>query len=262
MIAVSSMAIAIVGFLVWAHHMFTSGMNPLLRIPFMITSMVVAVPTGVKIFGWLGTIWGGKLRFTTANTFALSFIALFVIGGLSGIFLASVPIDIHVQDTYFVVAHLHYVLFGGSVMAIFAGLYFWFPKITGKMLDERLGQLHFWLTFIGFNITFWPQHVLGLEGMPRRVYTYAQPEFQPWNLVSTIGAIMLAVSAIPFFINAIRSLIKGKEAGPNPWRALGLEWTLSSPPPTHNYPVLPVVTRDSYGYGEVTIPAPSAPGGN
>jgi cytochrome c oxidase subunit I len=262
LIAISSLAIAIVGFLVWAHHMFTSGMNPLLRIPFMVTSMIVAVPTGVKIFGWLGTIWGGKLRFTTANIFALAFISLFVIGGLSGIFLASVPIDIHVQDTYFVVAHLHYVLFGGSVMAIYAGLYYWFPKITGKMLDEKLGQLHFWLTFIGFNITFLPQHVLGLDGMPRRVFTYAQPEFQPLNLVSTIGAIMLAVSTLPFVINVVRSLVKGKQAGPNPWRALGLEWTLSSPPPIHNYPAPPVVTRDSYGYGEAIPPAPGVPGGN
>jgi cytochrome c oxidase subunit I len=254
MIAISSLAIAIVGFLVWAHHMFTSGMNPLLRVPFMVTSMIVAVPTGVKIFGWLGTIWGGKLRFTTSNIFALAFIAMFVIGGLSGIFLASVPIDIHVQDTYFVVAHLHYVLFGGSVMAIYAGLYYWFPKITGKMLNERLGQLHFWMTFIGFNITFWPQHVLGLEGMPRRVYTYAQPEFQSFNLVSTIGAILMAISTLPFLINVVRSLVKGKEAGPNPWRALGLEWTVSSPPPIHNFPVPPIVTRDSYGYGEVPIP--------
>jgi cytochrome c oxidase subunit 1 len=262
MIAVSSMAIAIVGFLVWAHHMFTSGMDPFLRIPFMVTSMIIAVPTGIKIFGWLGTIWGGKLRFTTSNMFALAFIALFVIGGLSGIFLASIPIDIHVQDTYFVVAHLHYVLFGGSVMAIYSGLYFWFPKITGKMLDERLGQLHFWLTFFGFNITFLPQHVLGLDGMPRRVFTYPQPEFQPLNLVSTVGAVMLAVSVVPFLINAVRSYMRGREAGPNPWRALGLEWTVSSPPPAHNYPVPPVVTRDSYGYGEVILPAPSAPGGN
>jgi cytochrome c oxidase subunit 1 len=262
MIAVSSLAIAIVGFLVWAHHMFTSGMNPFLRIPFMVTSMIVAVPTGVKIFGWLGTIWGGKLRFTTSNIFALAFISMFVIGGLSGIFLASVPIDIHVQDTYFVVAHLHYVLFGGSVMSIYSGLYYWFPKITGKMLDERLGQLHFWLTFIGFNITFLPQHVLGLDGMPRRVYTYAQPEFQPLNLISTIGAMMLAVSTLPFIINAVISLMKGRRAGPNPWRALGLEWTVSSPPPIHNFPAPPVVTRDSYGYGEVAIPAPSVSGGN
>jgi cytochrome c oxidase subunit I len=147
-------------------------------------------------------------------------------------------------------------------MSIYAGLYYWFPKITGKMLDERLGQLHFWLPFIGFNITFLPQHVLGLDGMPRRVYTYAQPEFQPLNLISTVGAMMLAVSTLPLVVNILLSLWKGRQAGPNPWRALGLEWTVSSPPPTHNFPVPPVVTRDPYGYGEVIIPAPSVSGGN
>jgi cytochrome c oxidase subunit 1 len=255
LIAFSSMAIAIFGFLVWAHHMFTSGMDPFLRVPFMITSMIIAVPTGVKIFSWLGTIWGGKLRFTTAMAFAVAFIAMFVIGGLSGIFLASVPIDIHVQDTYFVVAHLHYVLFGGSVMALFAGIYFWFPKITGRMLDERLGQVHFWLTFLGFNLTFFPQHIAGLQGMPRRVFTYA-PEFTALNLMSTIGSFFVAIAVLPFLFNALRSLRSGKVAGPNPWRAFGLEWTLSSPPPVHNFPAPPVVDGDPYGYGERPIPSP------
>jgi len=269
LIAFSSLAIGIFGFLVWAHHMFVSGMDPLLRIPFMLTSMVIAVPTGVKIFSWLATVWGGKLRFTTAAMFALGFISLFVVGGLSGIFLASVPIDIHVQATYFVVAHLHYVLFGGSVMALYAGLYFWYPKITGRMLNERLGQLHFWLNFFGFNITFLPMHQLGLEGMPRRVATYATtPEFAPLNLVATIGAILLAISTLPFIWNALVSLKRGKVAGPNPWRALSLEWTIPSPPPVHNYPVPPVVDSDPYGYGERIIPpvqpasAPGVPGGN
>ncbi len=251
LIAASSLGIGIFGFLVWAHHMFTSGMDPLLRIPFMITSMIIAVPTGVKIFSWLATIWGGKLRFTTSMMFALAFISLFLIGGLSGIFLASVPIDIHVQDTYFVVAHLHYVLFGGSVLALYAGLYYWFPKITGRMLNEKLGQLHFWLNFIGFNLTFLPQHTLGLDGMPRRVADYA-PEFAGLNLVSTIGAFLLAASTIPFIINALVSLKQGAVAGANPWRALGLEWTLSSPPPIYNFPTPPEVDADSYGYGERT----------
>jgi cytochrome c oxidase subunit I len=255
LIAFSSMAIAIFGFLVWAHHMFTSGMDPFLRVPFMITSMIIAVPTGVKIFSWLGTIWGGKLRFTTSMTFAVAFISMFVIGGLSGIFLASVPIDIHVQDTYFVVAHLHYVLFGGSVMALFAGIYYWFPKITGRMLDERLGQVHFWLTFLGFNLTFFPQHFAGLQGMPRRVFTYA-PEFTALNLMSTIGSFCLAIAVLPFLFNALRSLARGRVAGPNPWRAFGLEWTLSSPPPVHNFPTPPVVDGDPYGYGERPIPGP------
>ena len=261
LIAFSSMAIAIFGFLVWAHHMFTSGMDPFLRVPFMITSMIIAVPTGVKIFSWLGTIWGGKLRFTTSMMFALACIAMFVIGGLSGIFLASVPIDIHVQDTYFVVAHLHYVLFGGSVMALFAGVYYWFPKITGRMLDERLGQVHFWLTFLGFNLTFFPQHIAGLQGMPRRVFTYA-PEFTALNLMSTLGSFLLAIAILPFLFNALRSLARGKVAGPNPWRAFGLEWTLSSPPPVHNFPTPPVVDGDPYGYGERPIPGPvGAPAG-
>jgi cytochrome c oxidase subunit 1 len=257
LIAFSSLAIAIFGFLVWAHHMFTSGMDPLLRVPFMVTSMIIAVPTGVKIFSWLATIWGGRVRFTTSNLFALAFISMFVIGGLSGVFLASVPIDIHVQDTYFVVAHLHYVLFGGSVMAAYAGLYYWYPKITGRLLDERLGKLHFWMTFIGFNITFLPMHTLGLQGMPRRVADYA-PEFQPLNLVATIGSFLLATGTLPFLLNAVVSAFRGKVAGPNPWRALGLEWTLSSPPPIHNYPTPPVVEGDSYGYGEQTTPVRSA----
>jgi cytochrome c oxidase subunit 1 len=176
-----------------------------------------------------------------------------------------------VQDTYFVVAHLHYVLFGGSVMALFAGIYFWFPKITGRMLDERLGQVHFWLTFLGFNLTFFPQHFAGLQGMPRRVFTYA-PEFTALNLMSTIGSFFVAIAVLPFLFNALRSLWRGKVAGPNPWRAFGLEWTLSSPPPIHNFPTPPVVDGDPYGYGERPIPAPidapapvpipSASGGN
>jgi cytochrome c oxidase subunit 1 len=257
LIAFSSLAIGIFGFLVWAHHMFTSGMDPFLRVPFMITSMIIAVPTGVKIFSWLATIWGGKLRFTTSMMFALGFISLFLIGGLSGIFVASVPIDIHVQDTYFVVAHLHYVLFGGSVMALYAGLYFWYPKITGRMLSERLGQLHFWLNFIGFNLAFLPMHQMGLEGMPRRVADY-DPQFAGLNMVATVGALLLAVSTVPFIVNALVSLKRGEVAGPNPWRALSLEWTVSSPPPIHNFPTPPVVDSDPYGYGERSIP-PSQP---
>lgn len=254
LIAVSSLAIAIFGFLVWAHHMFTSGMDPLLRIPFMITSMIIAVPTGVKIFSWLATIWGGKLRFTTSMLFAFAFISQFVVGGLSGVFLASVPIDIHVQDTYFVVAHLHYVLFGGSVTALYAGLYYWLPKITGRMLSEKLGQLHFWLNFIGFNMTFLPQHTLGLDGMPRRVADF-DPAFTTLNLVSTVGAMLIATSTFPFIANVLISLRKGALAGANPWRAFGLEWTTTSPPPTHNFPTPPEVDSDPYGYGERPVPA-------
>jgi cytochrome c oxidase subunit I len=257
MIAFSSLAIAVAGFLVWAHHMFTSGMNPMLRVPFMLTSMVIAVPTGVKIFSWLGTIAGGKLRLTTAMTFALAFIAMFVIGGLSGIFLAAIPTDIQMQDTYFVVAHLHYVLFGGSTMAIFAAIYFWYPKMTGRMLNEKLGQVHFWMIFVGFNLTFLVQHYLGMQGMARRIFTYP-PEFATGNLISSLGAFLLAVGMLPFIYNALVSLRKGAIAGPNPWRALTLEWTLPSPPPIHNFPETPVVTGDPYGYGRKLPPAPPA----
>src|SRR5690606_25972824 len=170
-IALSSRAIAIVGFTVWAHHMFTS-LTPELRIPFMITSMIIAVPTGIKIFSWLGTIWAGKIRFTSAMLFALGFLSMFVIGGISGVMLAAVPVDIHVHDTYFVVSHFHFVLYGGSVFLIFGGLYHWFPKITGRKLDERLGKLHFWVTYFSFFFTFFPQHIAGLQGMPRRIAVY------------------------------------------------------------------------------------------
>ncbi len=206
-------------------------------------------------FSWLATIWGGRIRFTTSMLFASSFIAMFVIGGLSGVFLASIPIDIDVQDSYFVVAHLHYVLFGGTVQAVFAGLYFWFPKITGRMLNERLGKLHFWITFIGFNLTFLPQHWLGLEGMPRRVFTYP-PEFAMANLISSIGAFVLGIAVLPFLANILISLRTGKLAGANPWRSLTLEWTLPSPPPIHNFPQPPVVVGDPYGYGRKQPPQP------
>ena len=167
------MAILVLGFSVWAHHMFVAGMAGWLRVPMMVTSMVIAVPTGIKIFSWLATMWEGRIHFTTPMLFALGFLSMFVIGGLSGIYLASVPIDIHASDTYFIVAHIHYVLFGGSVFTIFAGIYYWFPKMTGRMYNERLGKLHFWLTFIGFNLTFFPMHYIGLQGMPRRVADYA-----------------------------------------------------------------------------------------
>ncbi len=173
LMALSLMAILVLGFSVWAHHMFVAGMAPWLRVPMMVTSMIIAVPTGIKVFSWLATMWEGKLHFRTPMLFALGFLSMFVLGGLSGIFLASVPIDIAASDTYFIVAHIHYVLFGGSVFTIFAGIYYWFPKMTGRMYNERLGKLHFWLTFIGFNGTFFPMHWVGLQGMPRRVADYA-----------------------------------------------------------------------------------------
>ncbi len=248
-IAISSMAISILGLTVWAHHMFTSGMNPALRIPFMIASMIIAVPTGIKIFSWLATIWEGKIRFNTPMLFALGFISLFLIGGITGIFLAAIPIDLHVHDTYFVVAHMHFVLFGGSVSAVYAALYYWFPKITGRKYDEKLGVTHFLLNFLGTNLSYLPLFVAGLLGMPRRVADYA-PEFAIYNQLATLGAFLLGISTLPFLYNVIISWIKGPKAGDNPWEALTLEWQTSSPPPEHNFATTPVFDRWPYEFGE------------
>ena len=256
-IAMSSMAISVLGLTVWAHHMFTSGMDPRLRIPYMISSMVIAVPTGVKFFSWLATMWDGKLRFNTPMLFALGFMSLFVIGGITGIFLASIPIDLHVHDSYFVVAHLHYVLFGGSVSAVYAGLYYWFPKITGRMYDERLGVVHFVLNFLGTSLAYLPQFEAGLLGMPRRVADYA-PQFTTLNALSSLGAFLLGISTLPFLYNAIVSWATGPKASDNPWRALTLEWTTSSPPPAENFEQLPVVSSGPYDYGHTVGGSPVA----
>ncbi len=246
-IALSSMAIALVGFTVWAHHMFTS-LTPELRIPFMITSMIIAVPTGIKVFSWLGTIWMGKIRFTSAMLFALGFLSMFVIGGISGVMLASVPVDIHVHDTYFVVSHLHFVLFGGSVFAIYAGIYHWFPKITGKLLDERLGRIHFALTYIAFFFTFFPMHIAGMQGMPRRVAIY-DPAFTSINAIISLASFVLGISTFVLVWNVIATLVSNRRASANPWRALTLEWATSSPPPAYNFVGDPVPFEDPYGYG-------------
>ena len=249
-IAFASLAICFLGFTVWAHHMFTSGMNPLTTIPFMITSMIIAVPTGIKIFSWMGTMWFGKLRFSSAMLFAIGFVSLFVIGGLSGVMLASIPVDIHVHDSYFVVAHLHFVLFGGSVSAIYAGFYYWFPKITGRLMNERWGKVHFWLNYIGFLLTFMIMHLSGLQGMPRRVVEYA-PEFATYNAIATIGAFLLGISTIPFLINVFISLRRGEVAGDNPWEAKTLEWQTSSPPSIYNWDEdhQPHVSGGPYDFG-------------
>ncbi|MBD2459877.1 cytochrome c oxidase subunit I [Oscillatoria sp. FACHB-1407] len=248
-IAYSSLAICIVGLFVWVHHMFTSGTPPWMRIFFTISTLIVAVPTGVKIFGWVATLWGGKIRFTSAMLFAIGLLSMFVVGGLGGVTLGTAPFDLHVHDTYYVVGHFHYVLFGGSVFGIYAGIYHWFPKITGRMMNEPLGRVHFALTFVGTHLTFLPMHQLGLQGMPRRVAMY-DPQFTAINQLCTIGAFVLAASVIPFAINVIWSWISGVKASDNPWNALTLEWTTSSPPLIENWEVLPVVTHGPYEYGK------------
>jgi len=240
-------ATALIGFLgfgVWAHHMFAVGMGPIADSAFALTSMLIAIPTGIKIFNWLSTIWGGSLRFRTAFCFAVAFVGMFMIGGLSGIMHASPPVDLQQTDSYFVVAHFHYVLFGGMVMALFAGIYYWFPKMTGHLLDERLGQAHFWLILIGFNVTFFPMHFLGLMGMPRRIYTYAPGlGWDFWNMVATVGAVTQGVAILVFVANIVRSLRRGAVAGSDPWDGRTLEWALPSPPPEYNFAALPTVLR-------------------
>lgn len=237
-------AIGFLGFAVWAHHMFTTGMGPWATALFSAATMLIAVPTGVKIFNWISTLWGGQIRFTTANLFAISFISMFTLGGLSGIMHSSPPIDYHHQDTYFVVAHFHYVLYGGAVMGLFGGIYYWFPKFFGRYLSEPIGKIQFWLYMIGFNLTFFPMHFLGLQGMPRRNFTYAPDQgWNLWNLVCTVGAYLTAIGGLLFAINVIWSLFRGKVAPHDPWDGRTLEWTLSSPPPEYNFSVDPVVDR-------------------
>ncbi|HEY6867030.1 MAG TPA: cbb3-type cytochrome c oxidase subunit I, partial [Candidatus Eisenbacteria bacterium] len=248
----SGIFIGFMGWGVWSHHMFAVGLGPLADSFFALTTMLIAIPTGVKIFNWLATIWGGRIELKSAMLFALGFIAMFTMGGLSGFMHASPPADLQQTDTYFVVAHIHYVLFGGAMMGIFAGIYYWFPKITGRLLSERLGRWHFWLTILSMNLTFFPMHFVGLLGMPRRVYTYAEHMgFDTMNMMSTIGAFGIGVSLLVFIWNFLSSVRAGEKAGSDPWGGASLEWAIPSPPPVYNFASVPVVhSRDPLWHKE------------
>ena len=238
----SGIFIAFLGFGVWSHHMFSTGMGPIADTVFSLSTMLIAIPTGVKIFNWIGTIVGGSLQMKTPMYFALGFIAMFIIGGLSGVMHASPPADLQQTDTYFVVAHFHYVLFGGSIFALTAGAYYWWPKMFGRMLDERLGKAHFWLMLVAFNLTFFPMHFAGLHGMPRRVYTYsAESNLGALNFIETIGSLLLGVSFLIFLINVIKTWARPADAPADPWNGATLEWSIPSPPPEFNFVDVPTV---------------------
>ncbi|MBA3833839.1 MAG: cytochrome c oxidase subunit I [Chthoniobacterales bacterium] len=246
-VACASMAIAILGFLVWGHHLFVSSQSIYAGMVFSVLSFLVAIPSGIKVFNWTATLHKGSITFQTPMLYALGFIGLFTIGGLTGLFLASLAVDVHVTDTYFIVAHFHYIMVGGMVMGFMGGLHFWWPKITGRLYPEFWGRMAAVITFIGFNLTFFPQFVLGYLGMPRRYHAYP-PEFQVFNVLSTAGASILGIGYLLPLLYFIWSLKRGRIAGPNPWRATGLEWQTTSPPPKHNFKQVPIVTGPPYQY--------------
>ena len=247
-VVLSGIIIGFMGWMVWSHHMFTVGLGPVATSVFVITTMAIAIPTGVKIFNWLATLWKGSIELNTPMLFALGFVAVFTIGGISGIMHASAPSDAQQQDTYFIVAHIHYVLFGGSIFALMAGIYYWFPKFSGRMFNEKLGKLSFWVMFSGMNLAFFPMHFTGMDGMPRRIYTY--PSGMGWellNALSTAGAFLLAFGVLLFLLNIVRSWRKGERASADPWDARTLEWSIPSPPPEYNFVEIPIVhDRDDW----------------
>jgi cytochrome c oxidase subunit 1 len=232
--------IGFIGWGVWSHHMFTVGLGPIADSFFVASTMIIAIPTGIKIFNWLATMWGGALRFPTAMLFAVGVVAVFTVGGLSGVMHASAPVDLQQHDSYFVVAHFHYVLVGGALMGLFSGLYYWFPKVTGRLMSEKIGKWHFWTTMVGFNLTFFPMHFSGLFGMPRRTWTYqAELNLDTWNQLSTVGAFIFGAASLLLIWNVFRSVRKGEKATANPWQAATLEWSIPSPPHHYNFPALP-----------------------
>src|SRR6266513_365446 len=250
--------IAFLGWIVWGHHMFMSGMNPTLGSSFMVSTLVIAVPSAVKVFNWMGTMWRGNLRFHVPMLNAVAFVAMFAIGGLSGIYMAATPVDMFIHDTYFIVAHLHYVLFGGSLFALFAAIPYWFPKMFGRMMSERWGKVHFWLTFVFYNLTFFPMHILGNAGHMRRIYDPTQYDFlkpyQPMNEFISISAFLLFATQLIFFVNFWYSVFKGKKAAQNPWEDNGLEWSLPSPAPHGNWDTVPTVYRGPYEFSSPEVP--------
>ena len=242
-VVVSGIVIGFMGWMVWSHHMFTVGLGAVANSIFAITTMAIAVPTGVKIFNWIATMWKGSIDYNkTAMLYSIGFIFLFIIGGISGVMHSSAASDAQQQDTYFIVAHIHYVLFGGAIMALLAGVYFYFPKVTGKLMDESLGRMNFWLTFIGMNLTFFPMHFSGMDGMPRRIYTYtSEMGWDLWNLISTFGVFIMGAGILIFVLNIIYSYLRGKESGNDPWDARTIEWSISSPPPEYNFEKIPLI---------------------